>query len=680
MKKHTLPEASKWEFDTIAFTKKYAKWLEHHQTCVHENAWKLSENDRACLIAFGTGSGNNHSLLMRVAHAYKKMGIPMAAAIESIRPIYASHYPYTCERDISRALDAAYHGKPYPLTPKKKTNKNKTKRIDQKTIRKNVELAISANSKLPKSRTLKSLTIKDVFKIHYKPKSLVCIGTSLKTAKTLKLEELLKLDNSRLESFQFSVANSMRKPHGISKTGNQSQRCDDNACELEEVLTYECDLEGIDKKIQKRVIAFITKQLPLISVCDSANKSLHARFSVRGLDAAQISEAKQFLIALGADSMSLQKHQFVRTPNAMRNCDKVHSKRQTLLWISPELTQAEASPLSIKLDSQGRIISNTDTEECGELCFYEHLQNAILSGSELLKKKIPVRETILHPFFKQGDLGFIFGTRGLGKTWISTGIAKAISEASSFGDWSSDQSRRVLIVDGEMNLDDSQKRLRLINAQGSLINYIHHEELFLSSEGQASLNLADLSQQAAVTQLIGNLGSEVVILDNLSCLFRGVSENEADAWEAVLPWLLDLRRRGVSVIIVAHAGRNGQMRGTSRREDAAHWILSLERSQDDDGEFNGARFRTRFTKNRNATDEQCPSLMWELLSDGNTVTVSSTTMSDIDAMLELIRNGIDSATDLAQELGKNKGTISKWAKKLQDQGRIKIIKGKYKTT
>ena len=80
----------------------------------------------------------------------------------------------------------------------------------------------------------------------------------------------------------------------------------------------------------------------------------------------------------------------------------------------------------------------------------------------------------------------------------------------------------------------------------------------------------------------------------------------------------------------------------------------------------------------NATDEQCPSLIWELLSDGNTVAISSATMSDIGAMLELITNGIDSATDLAQELGKSKGTISKWASKLQDQGHIKINGKKYK--
>ncbi len=40
----------------------------------------------------------------------------------------------------------------------------------------------------------------------------------------------------------------------------------------------------------------------------------------------------------------------------------------------------------------------------------------------------------------------------------------------------------------------------------------------------------------------------------------------------MLPWLLDLRRRKIAVVIVHHAGRSGEMRGTSKREDNVFWI------------------------------------------------------------------------------------------------------------
>ena len=41
-----------------------------------------------------------------------------------------------------------------------------------------------------------------------------------------------------------------------------------------------------------------------------------------------------------------------------------------------------------------------------------------------------------------------------------------------------------------------------------------------------------------------------------------------------------LRRRGVSVLIVHHAGKGGEQRGTSRREDVLDTSISLRRPSD----------------------------------------------------------------------------------------------------
>jgi hypothetical protein len=53
------------------------------------------------------------------------------------------------------------------------------------------------------------------------------------------------------------------------------------------------------------------------------------------------------------------------------------------------------------------------------------------------------------------------------------------------------------------------------------------------------------------------------------------------------------------VIVVHHAGRNGEMRGTSRREDAAFWVIKLEDrlgSHAGQGAGRGAHFVSLFTK------------------------------------------------------------------------------------
>jgi putative DNA primase/helicase len=64
---------------------------------------------------------------------------------------------------------------------------------------------------------------------------------------------------------------------------------------------------------------------------------------------------------------------------------------------------------------------------------------------------------------------------------------------------------------------------------------------------------------------------------------------------------LKLRRQGVSVLLVHHAGTNGRQRGTSRREDALDTVVALRRPEDYSPE-QGARFEIHFEKQRNRVD------------------------------------------------------------------------------
>jgi putative DNA primase/helicase len=58
-------------------------------------------------------------------------------------------------------------------------------------------------------------------------------------------------------------------------------------------------------------------------------------------------------------------------------------------------------------------------------------------------------------------------------------------------------------------------------------------------------------------------GVEPIILDKLSSLTAGLRENDSDAWSPIQEWLLRLRRRGISVLIVHHAGKRGEQRGSA---------------------------------------------------------------------------------------------------------------------
>jgi hypothetical protein len=312
---------------------------------------------------------------------------------------------------------------------------------------------------------------------------------------------------------------------------------------------------------------------------------------------------------------------------------------------------AECAPVDLKAD------------------WLEHLDKATCSSSGLAQLNVPPREPILGEWFKEADLGFIFGARGLGKTWLAMLIGRQCAEGGSVADWKVRKPRRVLYVDGEMALDSIRKRdagLSTTPADGMF--YLQHEALFHLT-GKV-LNFTNPIVQAAILEDCLRKKLEVLILDNLSCLFTGIKENDADAWEKVLPWLLELRRNRIAVIIIAHAGRNGFMRGTSRREDAANWIIQLAEAKDAGEIQNGAKFVARFVKNRNATESDCPPLEWHFhLPKGEArARVSWKKVSTAQIFRQWIEDGVTSAKDIAEEMGISKGQVSKLAKRAMMEG------------
>ena len=242
--------------------------------------------------------------------------------------------------------------------------------------------------------------------------------------------------------------------------------------------------------------------------------------------------------------------------------------------------------------------------------FINHLNKAALTTGDLSVLEIEIKPKLLGDFFEAGDFGFIYAERGLGKTWMSMAMANAIAQMEPLGEWKAGSVKnRVLVVDGEMSLSDTQTRINALRMHDD-IQWIHNEQLFNTTE--KTLNLSDPDQQVALADYCKVQRINCMILDNLSCLFYGIRENDADDWgEYVLPWILRMRRSGVSVVLVAHAGRNGLMRGTSKREDQAHWVLKLEGAPSSAGDDEGATFVSHFTKNRHSPEKNSPALLWE---------------------------------------------------------------------
>jgi putative DNA primase/helicase len=193
----------------------------------------------------------------------------------------------------------------------------------------------------------------------------------------------------------------------------------------------------------------------------------------------------------------------------------------------------------------------------------------------------------------------LYAPRGVGKSWVALSIGLAVASGQPLLRWSAVRQRNVLYVDGEMPLVSLQERLKAISA--GLGTDISNDgfRILAADQIERGINLGAEEGQHSLDPLLRDV--DLLILDNLSTLCTTGSEIASDAWVPMQNWLLKLRRRGVAVLLVHHAGTNGRQRGTSRREDTLDTVIALRRPEDYSPE-QGARFEVHFEKLRNRVD------------------------------------------------------------------------------
>lgn len=220
-----------------------------------------------------------------------------------------------------------------------------------------------------------------------------------------------------------------------------------------------------------------------------------------------------------------------------------------------------------------------------------------------------------------------------------------------------------------MPLELTQFRARALGLAPSGVDILHHEQLFQDTGG--SLNIGVEADRARITNLLIEHGYQLLVLDNLSSLASGVDENKGTDYEPVSHWLLELRRRQITVIVVHHAGRNGLMRGHSKREDACSWILDLKDAKKEDEP--GAKFVTHFAKPSRNTGTPMPDLQWHFTTDAQGqahIHCETAAVTDYEQFIQHVCDGVGNQSDIAEMMGKNRGCVSRWATRALQEGRL----------
>jgi putative DNA primase/helicase len=275
---------------------------------------------------------------------------------------------------------------------------------------------------------------------------------------------------------------------------------------------------------------------------------------------------------------------------------------------------------------------------------------------------IKPRGTVLDPIIPEKGLVMLYAARGTGKTHVALGIAYAVATGGSFLKWQAPKPRRVLLVDGEMPASALRERLQGFAAAGGqapdLLEVLAGD---LIDGGVGNLAMGEV--QAEVEALLD--GVDLLILDNLASL-TAVHRDDAVSWTPIQEWLLRLRRRGVSVLVVHHAGKSGDQRGTSRREDVLDTSINLRHSSDYQPR-EGARFEVHIEKCRGVLAEEARPFEARLETQEDRAVWLMRSIDNVEGprVAALYNSGM-SLRDIAAEIGISKSAVHRLMQKMRE--------------
>jgi len=303
----------------------------------------------------------------------------------------------------------------------------------------------------------------------------------------------------------------------------------------------------------------------------------------------------------------------------------------------------------------------------------------VVSFVDLLSMQMPPLDFAFEPLLTIGGTGEIWGWRGVGKSWFATEIAMSLALGKPVlfpntepcgGNWPVKRPFRVAYVYGEMHASQiKQRAIQIAHGHGNELPPHDGFGLF-SKDFQKNWRprLNEASSRRYIEERILGGGYEVLILDNLSTLWPTSQEGEGERTAILSDWFADLNQKNVSVIYLHHAGKGGDQRGGSEKEDMLDFVISLKNPPGYKREQQ-LRIDVEITKIR----AECRKPSWLVPFELSLTTDRDATIwlmrpsehAKFRACFEHFGNGMKPGTDLAHEIQASRASTYRWHKKYQ---------------
>jgi hypothetical protein len=291
----------------------------------------------------------------------------------------------------------------------------------------------------------------------------------------------------------------------------------------------------------------------------------------------------------------------------------------------------------------------------------DHME--LIPANELVNLSVPLRKKHWGDHIQSNGTGMIFGARGLGKTWFAMALAGSMSTCQEFLGKKPRKMRRVIYLDGEMDLCTFQKRLRQIfdtfGVEPPANLKAFTPEAF--TDLLPSINTPD--GQKSVDEMIGTEW-DVLIIDNYSA-WSSDGRETAEAWAPFMRWMLGHKRAGRTVIVIHHSGKGGKQRGSSKHEDALDWSINLisDKNAPKDGAL---RFSLVWEKARHLTSDQIVPIAVTMKRGEDDVLVWEHHAGMHDdpqvAKAKKLKSSGATNSEIAEKLSVDRTTVGRWLK------------------